>query len=283
MESRLWPRRGQVLKRIARGADWRTANRSVYPSGSFGNGAAMRAPVMGLFYSGRPDEFEAAVRLSAEVTHTHPLGIEGRSLLATATRAALEGRPPVEILEESASAARLEPFAVRLDVARRWLKSAPDARPPGRCAELGNRISAQESVVTALYLAFRFWNAPVPRPDPVCHGGSGAMSTRSRPWRARMESRARPRSSFPPDRWPGWRTRRDLGSRRGSARATRDHRLSSCSDGWAVTGPRAGRQPRRGRGSRRRSPPGRPRSGSRSSPPRSPRSAPAASPRRGRP
>jgi len=154
------PGAARVLKRIARGADWRTANRSVYPSGSFGNGAAMRAPVMGLFYSGRPDEFEAAVRLSAEVTHTHPLGIEGAVLLATATRAALQGRPPVEILEESASAARLEPFAVRLDVARRWLKSAPDVDRRAVARELGNRISAQESVVTALYLAFRFWNAP---------------------------------------------------------------------------------------------------------------------------
>lgn len=154
------PGAARVLKRIARGADWRTANRSVYPSGSFGNGAAMRAPVMGLFYSGRTDEFEAAVRLSAEVTHAHPLGIEGAVLLATATRAALQGRPPVEILEESASAARLEPFAVRLGVARRWIESATEVGRRDVLRELGNRISAQESVVTALYLALRFWNAP---------------------------------------------------------------------------------------------------------------------------
>ena len=32
-----------VLARIRAGEDWRTANRSAFPEGSFGNGAAMRA------------------------------------------------------------------------------------------------------------------------------------------------------------------------------------------------------------------------------------------------
>ena len=50
------PGTAKMLKRIARGADWRSANRSVYPQGSFGNGGAMRAPVVGLFYAERPQE-----------------------------------------------------------------------------------------------------------------------------------------------------------------------------------------------------------------------------------
>lgn len=154
------PGAARVLKRIARGADWRSANRSVYPSGSFGNGAAMRAPVIGLFYASRPDGFDAAIRLSAEVTHAHPLGIEGAVVLATATRAALQGRTRPEIFEEAASAARLEPFTTRLTVARRWLESAADVDRRAVLRELGNRISAQESVVTALYVALRFWDAP---------------------------------------------------------------------------------------------------------------------------
>jgi ADP-ribosylglycohydrolase len=79
------PGAAKLLKRIARGADWRQANRSVYTDGSFGNGGAMRAPVVGLFYARRPDELPDAARLSASVTHAHPLGMEGAVLLASAT------------------------------------------------------------------------------------------------------------------------------------------------------------------------------------------------------
>src|SRR5688572_396147 len=44
------PGAAKVLKRIARGTDWRKANRSVYRDGSYGNGAAMRAPILGLIH-----------------------------------------------------------------------------------------------------------------------------------------------------------------------------------------------------------------------------------------
>ena len=79
------PGAAKVLKRIAAGTDWRKANRSVYPSGSFGNGAAMRAPLVGLTYADRPAEVLEAVRASAAVTHAHPLAVEGATLLAVAT------------------------------------------------------------------------------------------------------------------------------------------------------------------------------------------------------
>jgi ADP-ribosylglycohydrolase len=38
------PGAARLLKRIARGQDWESASVSVYPSGSYGNGGAMRAP-----------------------------------------------------------------------------------------------------------------------------------------------------------------------------------------------------------------------------------------------
>jgi len=50
------PRRGygagarKLLERIRSGAHWREANRSVFPEGSFGNGAAMRAAPLGLCF-----------------------------------------------------------------------------------------------------------------------------------------------------------------------------------------------------------------------------------------
>lgn len=153
------PAAAKLLKRIAKGASWKEANRSIYADGSLGNGGAMRAPVVGLFYSRKPDALVKAARASAEVTHSHPLGMEGAVLIATATGLALVGAKPVDILDETAGRASLEPFISRLAVARSWLKDEAEAQDPAEIRErLGNRITAAESVVTALYLALRYLN-----------------------------------------------------------------------------------------------------------------------------
>ena len=56
------PGAAKVLKRIRRGQPWEAANSSVYRDGSFGNGGAMRAPAVGLFFStdGEEELVEAA-------------------------------------------------------------------------------------------------------------------------------------------------------------------------------------------------------------------------------
>ena len=107
------PSTSRVLKRVARGMHWRDANRTVHRDGSFGNGGAMRAPVVGLFYSNRRDDLAAAARLSASVTHAHPLGMEGAALVASATAFALLSLPPAEVLAAAASACTLGPFVAR--------------------------------------------------------------------------------------------------------------------------------------------------------------------------
>ncbi len=150
------PGAAKVLKRIARGADWGEANRSVYPGGSFGNGGAMRAPVVGLYYAARPDELLAAARLSACVTHVHPLGVEGAALIAAATAGALASQDPAEVLRAAVEACELEPFTQRLGLARSWLESQAAPSPKDVGGELGNGIAAVESCVTAVYIALRF-------------------------------------------------------------------------------------------------------------------------------
>ena len=69
------PAAAKLLKRIARGTAWHEANRSVYREGSFGNGGAMRAPVVGLAYAARPAALPTAAQDCARVTHAHPLGL----------------------------------------------------------------------------------------------------------------------------------------------------------------------------------------------------------------
>ncbi len=151
------PGAAKLLKRIARGANWREASRSVFPDGSWGNGGAMRAPIVGLFHRARPNELAAAVRASAEVTHAHPLGQEGAVLVAAATAMAGEGvRGPAEILDAAAAHCVAPGFRERLDTARAWLERDEYPEPREVVARLGNGIAAVESCVTATYIAVRW-------------------------------------------------------------------------------------------------------------------------------
>jgi poly(ADP-ribose) glycohydrolase ARH3 len=128
----------RLLQMVAKGADWRDANRRIFSDGSFGNGAAMRIAPVALFFAGRAD-LEEAVVATSEITHAHPLGIEGARLIAHAIARALEDEPPLDIESEHPE------YAERLDRARA-------GAPP---ADLGNTILAHESVVTAICLAQR--------------------------------------------------------------------------------------------------------------------------------
>jgi len=155
------PGAAKVLKRIRSGKGWREASRSVYPNGSFGNGGAMRAPVVGLFFRRFPDHLASAARRSAEVTHAHPLGMEGAALIAEATAAALDGADGRGILERAASAASSAEYVDVLALARAWLDSRTTSSARDVRVRLGTGITAPRSCVTALYLAGRFLQDPL--------------------------------------------------------------------------------------------------------------------------
>lgn len=150
------PGTARLLKRIAKGGNWREVNRSIYPSGSFGNGAAMRAPIIGLIFADRIAELPSVIRQSAIVTHAHELGIEGAVLLGFATARVSRGLKSSEILSELTARCTQEPFLSRLCIAGDWLKSAGDIHSREVRRHLGNGVAAQTSCVTALYLALRF-------------------------------------------------------------------------------------------------------------------------------
>ena len=155
------PAATKVLKQIARGVDWRQANRVVYRDGSFGNGAAMRTPILGLIYTDRTDELNDAARLSAAVTHAHPIGIEGAVLLAAVTAYAAHRCASCDILRQALVHSTLEEFKSRLEIACEWLGFQSSIRTAAEVARrLGNGITAHQSCVTAVYLALRFRNQP---------------------------------------------------------------------------------------------------------------------------
>ena len=167
----------KVLKKIRRGMSWSDANRSVFPNGSFGNGGAMRAPVIGLFFVNRPDELRLAAEESARVTHSHPLGMAGAVLIAGAVAQALRSAGGQEILASAASNCRDEAFLNRIATAQGWLGSQEPVDAGQVAAQLGNSIVATGSCVTSLYIGVRFLSRPFMELQEFCHACGGDTDT----------------------------------------------------------------------------------------------------------
>jgi ADP-ribosylglycohydrolase len=81
------------LSEIRAGRDWRIVAAGQFSGqGSYGNGAAMRASVVGAWFAEDPVRAAAQARLSAEVTHAHPEGIAGAIGVAVAAALACQGQ-----------------------------------------------------------------------------------------------------------------------------------------------------------------------------------------------
>lgn len=139
-----------VFTRVAQGIDWRAAAGIQFQgSGSYGNGGAMRVAPVALFaYPNR----EATIRLAqdtAQVTHTHPLGVEGASIQALTAHHALRDEFDRDLLLEDLN--RL----VTTDEFRTRLEELPKAidRDDDEYVRLhiGVWVAAHKSVLAATY------------------------------------------------------------------------------------------------------------------------------------
>jgi ADP-ribosylglycohydrolase len=84
----------QLLQQIFTGQEWRTISPTLFGSGSYGNGAAMRvAPLGGFFCDDLQRAAQEAAR-SAAVTHAHPEGIAGAMAVAVAAATAAKAQHP---------------------------------------------------------------------------------------------------------------------------------------------------------------------------------------------
>lgn len=154
------PGTAKVLKRIRAGQHWSTASRSVYPNGSYGNGAAMRAPVLALFYGASREALVAAVQISSEVTHGHSLAVEGAVAVAVAAQGLLLHPGVPQVLENVRGSCRQPEFRSRLEVASAWLEAGASPSEAAVRAQLGNGIAAHTSCITAIYSALRHLASP---------------------------------------------------------------------------------------------------------------------------
>jgi len=140
----------RLLKKFRSGTDWRLANKSVFRDGSFGNGSAMRAPVIGMFFLNDEKNLIEMARNSSIITHSHPLGVEGAVLIASATALALQKEKPIEIIECATLNCKLAPYLTRLEIAFQWLKNK---ETPRKVKKLVQWLNSEKLVFWQLELA----------------------------------------------------------------------------------------------------------------------------------
>ena len=141
-----------------RGMSYSEAARSLFGGqGSFGNGAAMRIAPVGLFFHDAPDLYEQA-RVSASVTHAHPIGVDGAAVLAWAIAQAVKLNPqepfPFEPFSQGlVDFARTPEIRDKMVLVR--ILVAKDVPPSDAARRLGRSVAVHESMPFALYAFLR--------------------------------------------------------------------------------------------------------------------------------
>ncbi len=147
------PGAAKILKKIRRGMPWEQASRSVYPDGSFGNGAAMRAPVVAVIAHGDSQRVDDLAIASAEITHAHPLAVTAARLIAHACAQALHSRSPAEVLDTLCALELPHEISDKLQQLCAWFSagSTPTHRELRRFVGVG--MTATESPLAAIWFA----------------------------------------------------------------------------------------------------------------------------------
>lgn len=192
-----------------RGLTYSEAAKSLFGGeGSLGNGAAMRIVPLGLFFLDAPELYERACAAS-EVTHAHPVGMDGAAVQAFAVAQAVKLEPGKDFPLEKAirglvEFARTSPISEKMRLVQEFLFQGA---PPSEAADrIGRTVAVHESMPFAIY-AFLRHNASFEEClfCAVLNGGdrdtlgamAGAISGAylgveaiPEPWRHKLENRA---------------------------------------------------------------------------------------------
>lgn len=196
-----------TLSRISQGARWQDAASEVFGGrGSLGNGGAMRAAPLGVYFSDDLDRLVVEARLSAEVTHAHPEGQAGAIAVALAAA--------IAVTQRDAGLSAIDSVAERLPSGPLWAMLHRAARlggaSPSEAGEVlgtGLHIRADDTVPFALWCAFNHiddygaaqlaaiegFASPASDRDTVCAIVGGVVGAACHPetipeaWRSRRE------------------------------------------------------------------------------------------------
>ncbi len=150
------PAAGKLLKKIQQGYHWKGLNKHFYKDGSFGNGAAMRAPIVAMCMFNQPEKLVDAIHQCSEITHAHPLAIEGAALVALACQYALKGYTANHTARSVLESVDSSVYRNKMDYANQWVNQETQPSKKEIIAKMGNSMSAAGSTITAIYFALRY-------------------------------------------------------------------------------------------------------------------------------
>ncbi len=141
-----------------KGLTYLEAARSLFGGeGSLGNGAAMRIVPLGLFFYHSKELYEQA-RASAQITHTHPVGIDGAAVQAFAVAQVVKLDPKNEFpweqfIQSLIGFARMPQLREKMNLVK--LLIAQDVPPDAAALQLGRTVAVHESMPFAIYSFLR--------------------------------------------------------------------------------------------------------------------------------
>lgn len=146
------PDAGRILKGIRGGKDWRQLNRKRFSDGSFGNGAAMRAPAIAVVHFQDSQLLTRKVREVSEITHCHPIAIDSALLVAHTVAGVLLGHTVVDSVRNAKDSLETDEFR-RLSDGLIGAMEGDSLSTRQIFERFGNSVLATRSVPAALYLA----------------------------------------------------------------------------------------------------------------------------------
>ncbi len=150
----------KAVQALRAGLKWYQVARIVFENGSFGNGAAMRASPVGLFYHHHLDGLREAAIKQADITHVHPLGQWGAVMQACSVGLAVN-RDPKEPFESQQMVISLREilwggpieYVRALGKIEEMLTQRKKRQAHEVAQSLGNGVEAHFSVPSACYIA----------------------------------------------------------------------------------------------------------------------------------
>jgi poly(ADP-ribose) glycohydrolase ARH3 len=137
-----------------RGITYSEAAQSLFVGeGSFGNGAAMRVAPVGLFFHHSSNLYEQACA-SAQVTHSHPVGMDGAAIQAFAVAQAVKFDPQQEFPSEKMiqgliETARTPEIRGKMKLVQQLISE--DMPPDIASQRVGRTVAVHESMPFAVY------------------------------------------------------------------------------------------------------------------------------------
>ena len=134
----------RILEAMRRDEDWKHLVETLFPGGSFGNGAAMRVAPIGLAFFDNSGRLRSEAEESAKVTHLHPLGIDGAVLVASAISMLIQTREfnANDFFARMRSVAATEEF--------QWQFTTAGRLGADEMISFGSSLPAHRSVTTAI-------------------------------------------------------------------------------------------------------------------------------------